>query len=181
MVNHKKTFLGLLILAIIGGIMYMNKYPAETEQQPEALISFSPYPVTIADKTEVHVNVSTQKMGVQSTPVTLAFAKFEVHFDKDLLELSDEPVPAQELGQVISVTSKDDANQTGKIDITIGLQPGAIKPRPDFALATLFFVSKVKRETESFLTIPKESIQLVELKGKEFSVSVNEGKVKTSD
>lgn len=182
MSNQKKTIIGVLILGIIGVITYLYTHPngGKPEITPEASISFSPYPATILNETEVNVFVSTQKVDALEpiVPVTLAFAKVEIHFDKELLQLSDDPKPAKELGQIIHVSSKDEANQTGTVDVTIGMQPGGITPPPFFTLATLSFEPKTSEEKETMLTISKESLQLVEMSGKVFKVEADDGPVK---
>ncbi len=110
---------------------------------------------------------ATLRLMLDAKSNKIAFTRIELSFDKTKVNLSSEITPNPIFKKVISMTSKVDANSTGKIVMILGLDPADINSAPTsvFELANFSITSLVPSAvggTGAF-SITSSNVQIVDL------------------
>jgi len=110
-----------------------------------------------------------------NTEGALGFVKIEINYDPSKVRLLNEiDVSPSPFKRVIKVSSKDEANQTGKIDIILGIDPSNVfnPPLGDIEISRFNFGSNTGEENiSSSITINTSNSQIVGLDSVIFSLT----------
>lgn len=103
-----------------------------------------------------------------------AFSHIELYYDSQVIELIAEPdYSSSPMTRIINSTSMSEANSTGKIIFTLGLEPSQLSSAPTgaFKLATFKFSTTTSSFTETLLSIDTSTTQLVDVGATPFQLT----------
>lgn len=115
----------------------------------------------------------------------VGFAVVELTFDQTKINVASEVTlqsvltnaPMGESAPKLNMTTMAQANQTGKIKLTLALPPGATAPTGAIQIASLVFTSKTTDTTTTTLQIPLATAKVSDINANEFAIVTQEATV----
>lgn len=144
---YKYRFLVLFVLLILGlaGIFIFPKTQASDIKETVISLSDDARSITLSSPLE-----------------KVVFVSLEATFDPSVISLSKELVPGPFFDNIIYKSTKEEANKTGRIKLTIALSPGKLKEATSGNFDLVFLDWETLSTSENLIThINFENIQIV--------------------
>jgi hypothetical protein len=114
--------------------------------------------------TRFMIDAKTNQIGFLATRVT---------FDNTKIHLSSDVQPSDKLTTIVKITSMQEANQTGVIDIVLGLSPGSTAPTGIFEFARADFTTATTNQATTNLNYDINNTQIVDLNPLELTANLS--------
>lgn len=105
----------------------------------------------------------TLDLKLDAKTYVVSFVRAEFTFEKDKVNLASDITAGTALATVVEKTSKDQANATGHVTLSLAVQTGSTPPTGVFSLASipLTAVSTLENDT-AYLTIDQSTVEIYE-------------------
>jgi len=113
------------ILFIFIILFFLASNSIQAADTNTASLSISPSQINLLNNT-----LETNTIDLDSGPETIGFVHTEIIFNPDIVQLATEVLPSPLFSTVIQVTSMTEANETGVIDITLGVSSQSFSNAP---------------------------------------------------
>lgn len=172
-----KVLIFALILAGLAAALYFVRQKQSLNSQADsnvAYLTLTPSKATLPAGVLVLIDPKRKPM---------VFAKVVINFDKSQVQLSADPVVTDKFKNVATVTSMADANSSGQIVISAGVDPQSSSPKlVATQLATLEFAAAATEvnPTTNNVSIDSSLSQVAVVPSNELDLNVTGSKLSTS-
>ena len=166
---QKFMLLAIVLLALPMSVLLIQRRTELALKAQEQLVRLYFSPSQIPDSSDMFMRVMADAQINQ-----LSFARIVMTFDPTKLSLSQELQTTGLLKTSVAKTSMQEANNTGRIVIVLGLDPGDRNSPPTalFELAQLTFSSKTTQSNQTtYLNFDNPDMQMVDIQAANLSIS----------
>jgi len=166
---QKFILIAIVLLALPMSVLLLQRRTELTLKAQEQLVRMYFSPSQIPDSSDMFMRVMADAQINQ-----LSFARIVMTFDPTMLALSQELQTTSLLKTIVGKTSMQEANNTGRIVIVLGLDPGDRNSPPTalFELAQLTFSSKTSQSNQTtYLNFDNPDMQIVDIQAADLNFS----------
>lgn len=161
-----------LVLAMVG--FFISIFAVQTGITAYRSYAKSALQVRFDKPSYRNTGTSDVKIMVDGGNNSVGFVKAVVSFDPTKMQLAAEPAVASVLTRKIDVTNMRDANATGKVVITLGLDPANIRKAPATSFELARFTLKPVAGTNAVLVFDEDDMQIVDINAQDMQFTTQD-------
>jgi hypothetical protein len=182
-INFKNKYTILTIFVVVLAVFAIYFFAKEVQKRQSlnskagvdtVQLFFQIGEIVLPPQTDVYVLASTNK--------SVGFARVVMEFDKSKVNLSSEVnVSESSFKKIIKVTSKDEANSSGIVEIVLGVDPSDTQTIPSGNIQIGKFTLSSVTNSENVITsmnFSQSSSQIVDMDAQIFSLTTNNLSIK---